>query len=121
MFQGLSNLGSLMRGAQELSGKLQGLGEELKNRRATGSAGGGMVEVEVNGALDVLRCTIDPKLIAGGDREMIEDLVMAAANDAIARGRALHAEAMRDLTGGLNLPGLQDALAKISGGPAHDA
>ncbi len=114
MLEGLSNLGSLMKAAQQIGGQMQDLTEQMKTRRATGTAGGGMVEIEVNGALEVLRCQIDQKLIEQGDREMIEDLVAAAVNQAIAKGRQLHAEAMKDLTGGLSIPGLDAALSKIT-------
>ena len=62
-----------------------------------------MVEIEVNGLLEVLRCRIDPQLFAQGDRELIEDLVVAAVNQAIAKGKQLHADgAESDLTGGLH-------------------
>ena len=115
MFKGLVGLGSLLKQAQQISGRMQGLGEELKKRRATGSAGGGMVEIEVNGLMEVLRCRIDQELIAGGDRELIEDLVATAINQAVAKGKQLHGEAMKELTGGLNVPGLDDALGKFLG------
>jgi len=115
MFKGLSNLGSIIKQAQQLGGQMQGLGEKLKERRASGAAGGGLVEVEINGLLEILECKIDPSLVDGGDREMIEDLVAAAVNQAITKGKQLHAEAMKDLTSGLELPGLQDALAQVTG------
>jgi DNA-binding YbaB/EbfC family protein len=114
MFKGLANLGTLIKQAQQLGGQIHQLSEELKTRRAQGTAGGGMVEVEVNGLLEVLRCRIDQQLIAQGDRELIEDLVAAAVNQAIAKGKQLHTEAMKELTGGLNLPGVQEALAKLT-------
>ena len=114
MFKGLSNLGSLIKQAQQIGGQMQHLGERLKQRRATGTAGGGMVEIEVNGLLETLRCRIDQQLIDQGDRELIEDLVAAAMNQAVAKGKQLHTEAMKELTGGMELPGLQEALAKIT-------
>ena len=124
MFEALSNLknlGSMIKQAQEMSGKLQEINDQLKEKRVTGSSGGGMVQVEVNGAGEVLRCQIDPVLVTdqkgkGGDREMIEDLLPAAVNQALAKARELHAEAMRQVTGGMNLPGLEDVLGTISGG-----
>ena len=87
MFKGLSNLGALIKQAQQLGGQMQNLSEELKGRHAEGSAGGGMVRIEVNGLLEVLRCQIDEQLIAGGDRELIEDLVAAAMNQAITKAK----------------------------------
>ena len=113
MFKELAGLGSLLKHAQEMGGRMKGLSEELKNRRATGSAGGGMVEVEVNGLAEVLACRIDEKLIAGGDRELIEDMVATATNQALAKAKQLHAEAMKELTGGLELPGLEAAMSKF--------
>jgi len=115
MFKKLSNLASMLRQAQQLGGQLQNLSEELKERRTTGTGGAGMVEIEINGVLEVLQCRIDEQLLAGGDRELIEDLVVAAINQAIFKGKQLHAEAMKELTGGLELPGLQEVLDKVAG------
>ena len=115
MFKGLANLGALVRGAQAISGRMKDLGEELKKRRATGTAGGGMVEVEINGLVEVLRCRIDPQLIAGGDRELIEDLIATAVNQAIQKAKQLHAEAVRALAGDVAVPGLEEAVSKLMG------
>jgi len=115
MFKNLAGLGSLLKQAQNIGGQLGNLSEQLKQRRTTGSAGGGMVEVEVNGIMEVLRCTIDPALMQQNDRELIEDLVVAAVNQAISKGKQLHAEAVQDLTGGIELPGLNEAMAKFMG------
>jgi hypothetical protein len=120
LFKSLGNFVSLMKQAQNIGSKLQSVNEELKARRATGSAGGGLVELDVNGLGEVLRCRIDPSLIQRGDREMLEDLVAAAANDAAAKARQLHMEAVQGLAGGLELPGLNDALAKLSGTAEED-
>ncbi|MBN2024619.1 MAG: YbaB/EbfC family nucleoid-associated protein [Pirellulales bacterium] len=97
---------------------MQGLAEELKCRRATGAAGGGMVEIEVNGAGEVLACRMEPPLVAGGDRELIEDLVVTAVNQALGKAKQLHAEAMQSLAGNLNVPGLDEAMGKLLGGGA---
>ncbi len=121
MFQGLGNLGSFWKQASEFSGPLEKLGGELKNRRTSGAAGGGMVEIEINGALEVLRCKIDPQLFAQGDRELLEDLLTAAMNQAVDKGKQLHADALKEITGGLQLPGMREALEKISGLGPKDA
>jgi nucleoid-associated protein EbfC len=115
MFQNLGNLASLWKQAGQLSGQLEKLGEELRKRHTTGTSGGGMVEVEINGALEVLHCKLDPQLVAQGDRELLEDLLVGAVNQAISKAKQLHAEALKDLTGGLQLPGIREALEKISG------
>lgn len=115
MFQGLANLGSIWKQASQLGGQLKKLDEELKQRRTSGAAGGGMVEMEINGALEVLRCKIDPQLLAQGDSELLEDLIVAAVNQAVTKAREIHAEAVRDLAGGLQLPGMKEAMEKIGG------
>jgi DNA-binding YbaB/EbfC family protein len=103
-----------MRSAQEMGGRLEEVGNQLKLRRVTGSSGGGMVEVEANGLGEILRLTIDPTLIERQERDMIEDLVPAAVNQALRNARELHAELMRSMTDGLELPGLQDAISKFA-------
>lgn len=118
MFGGLGNLASLMKQAQQMGGKLEGISAELKSRRATGQAGGGMVSVEVNGLQEVLGLKIDPKLLREEDREFLEDLLVGAINDALGKARAMHAESMQSLTGGIHLPGLQEAMASLTGGKA---
>jgi nucleoid-associated protein EbfC len=110
---GLANLPALMKQAQEMSGKLEQLTAELKTKRTTGAAGGGMVEVDVNGLGEALAVRIDPGLLAKQDRELLEDLLPAAINAAREKAKELHAEAMRQLTGGLAVPGLADALGQM--------
>ncbi len=120
MFKGLgdlANIGSLMKQAQEMGGKMKQLTEELKSKRVTGSAGAGLVEVEANGIGEVLAVRIDPSLFAKQDRELVEDLLPAAINAAQQKSKALYAEQMQSIAGGLNLPGLGDALSQFSGSP----
>lgn len=117
---GLGNLGSMLKQAQEMGSKMKGLNEELKGRRVTGSSGGGMVEVEANGIGEILSVRIDPVLFEQKDAEMIEDLIPAAVNQAVAKTKQLHADAMGAMTSGLNLPGLDEALAGMTGGAAAD-
>jgi DNA-binding YbaB/EbfC family protein len=106
----------MLKQAQQMGGRLQQIAEELKTKRVEGTAGGGLVVVEVNGVGEVLACRIDPSLITSGDRELIEDLVPAAMNQALAKSRELHAEAMKSLTAGIDLPGMNDMLSQLSGG-----
>jgi nucleoid-associated protein EbfC len=116
VFKGIANLGALLKQAQQIGGQMGQITEEMRKLRVTGSAGGGMVEIEVNGLMEVLRCRIDPKLVTQNDRELLEDLVAAAVNQAISKGKQTHADTLRNLTGGLPLPEmLQDALAKFGG------
>jgi hypothetical protein len=120
MFKGLSNLGSLIKQAQQLGGHMGQITEEMKKRRVVGTAGGGMVEIEVNGLMEVLRCHIDPQLVSQNDGEMLEDLIVAAVNQAIAKGKQMHADMVRDFTGGLSLPGLSEALERFTGANPAD-
>jgi DNA-binding YbaB/EbfC family protein len=116
LFEGLKNLGNLgpvFKQAQEMGAKLQGLKDELRNRHAQASTGAGMVTVEVNGLCEVLSCRIDPSLIKPEDREMLEDLIVAAVNQACAKAKDLHAEAVQSVAGGI--PGLGDLIGKMSG------
>ena len=116
MFQGLGNLGALWKQASEFSGQVKKLGEEMKARRTTATSGGGMVEIEINGAMEILRCKIDPQLLAQGDGELLEDLVVAAVNQAVAKAKQLHADALKELTGGMQLPDMREFLEKLNAG-----
>jgi DNA-binding YbaB/EbfC family protein len=98
---------------------MQEVNQQLKVKRVTAASGGGMVQVEANGLGEILSVTIDAQLVENNEREMIEDLVPAAVNLAIQKAKELHSESMRSLTDGFELPGLDEALAKMtgSGGP----
>jgi DNA-binding YbaB/EbfC family protein len=109
----LANIGSLMKQAQEMGGRMQAMQDELRAKRATGSAGGGLIEVDVNGLAEVLAVRIDPTLVEKQDREMIEDLLPAAFNAAQQKARQMHAEAMQAIAGGMSIPGLQEALTQL--------
>lgn len=116
MFGGLGNFAQMLKQAQQIGGRLQGASEELRARRVTGAAGAGMVEVDMNGLQEVLAVRIEPKLVSNGDRELLEDLVKGATNDAVAKARQLHADAMKSLTGGMDIPGFDAAIAQLTGG-----
>lgn len=113
MFKGLASFGTLLKQAQEIGGKMQGITEELRAKRVTGSSGGGMVEVEVNGLAEVLGCRIDPDLVKQGDGELIEDLVTTAVNQALTKAKQMHADAIKSMTGGIELPGLNEAMGRF--------
>lgn len=115
----LANIGSLMKQAQEMGGKIEQLTEELKTKRVTGSAGAGLVEVEANGVGEILAVRIDPSLFAKQDREFVEDLLPAAINAAQQKSKELYAQHVQSLTGGLNLPGLSEALSQLGNAPAE--
>ena len=109
----LANLPGLIKQAQEMGSKMQQLNVELKAKRVTGSAGGGLIEVDANGLGEALAVRIDPSLIAKQDRELLEDLLPTAINAAQQKAKELHAESMQSLAGGMNIPGLSDALGGL--------
>jgi nucleoid-associated protein EbfC len=116
MFKGLGNLANLpglIKQAQEMGGKLQQINAELKTKKVTGAAGGGLVEIDANGLGEVLAVRIDPSLVEKQDRELLEDLLPAAINSAQQKAKELHAQSMQALAGGMNLPGLTDALSNL--------
>jgi len=102
----LKNLGNMMKQAQKLQSKMLEMQEELGNRTVTVQVGGGMVEVVANGRQEVLSLRIDPEVVNPDDTEMLQDLVMAAVNDALNRSREMVSEEMAKLTGGMKIPGL---------------
>lgn len=88
---------------QKEMGRVQ---SELKERVVEGSAGGGMVKVNVNGAQEILSVKIDPSVVDPDDVEMLEDLVTAAVKQGLKAAKELSEKEMAKLTGGINLPGL---------------
>ena len=103
------DLGGLFRQAQQLQEKLAGVQQELAARTAEASAGGGMVTAVVNGKFELVRVRIEPSLLQNNpDVEMVQDLVVAAVNEAVRAARRMIEEEMGKLTGGLGikLPGM---------------
>ena len=101
MAKGLQNL---MKQAQELQKKLERVQEELGDMEVEATAGGGMVKVVANGKQDILSIQIDPEVVNPEDKEMLEDLVLAAVNEALRKSRELAAEEMGKVTGGIMPP-----------------
>ncbi|HVQ24644.1 MAG TPA: YbaB/EbfC family nucleoid-associated protein [Planctomycetota bacterium] len=97
------NIGQLMRQAQQLQANMQKAQEQLASIEVTGEAGGGMVKVFMNGRHEVRRVEIDPN-VAASDREMLEDLVAAACNDAVRRVGEAVQQHMAGAMGGMQLP-----------------
>lgn len=98
------NLAKMMKQAQELQGKMAAMQEELALSEIEGSSGGGMVKALMSGKHELKRLTIDPSLVTPDDTEVLEDLIVAAVNDARVRVEAHVKEEMAKVTGGLNLP-----------------
>jgi len=97
---------SFMRQAQELQAKLAKAQQELANTTVEVSSGGGAVKVTINGQQQIQQIKISPEAINPDDVEMLEDLVLAAVNEAIAKSQELAAQRLGKLTGGLKIPGL---------------
>lgn len=116
MFKGIGNIANLLNQAKNIGGQMEGVTEELKTKQVTGEAGGSMVKVHANGLGQVVKVEVDPILMDKKDLEMVIDLLPAAINDANAKAKALHVQAMQEVTGGLELPaGLGDTLKNMMG------
>jgi DNA-binding YbaB/EbfC family protein len=99
-------MGNLLKQAQEMQSRMAKIQEELAQKTVDGSAGGGMVRVTVNGQLALTAIKIDPTVINAEEKEMLEDLVMAAINDGMRKARDMASSEMSKVTGGLKIPGL---------------
>ncbi|HOD66154.1 MAG TPA: YbaB/EbfC family nucleoid-associated protein [candidate division Zixibacteria bacterium] len=99
-------LGDMMKQVQQMQAKMAALQEELENTELEASSGGGMVKVVMNGKNVVRSITIDREVVDPEDVEMLQDLIVAAVNQAREKVQELQAQQMAQITGGLNLPGL---------------
>lgn len=100
----MKNIGALMKQAQEMQQKMGEMQERLAKIEVDGSSGAGMVSVTLSGKSDMRRIKIDPTLLKPDEAEVLEDLIVAATNDARARLETKTQEEMSKVTGGLNLP-----------------
>lgn len=98
--------GGLLEQARRMQERLKAIQEEAAHRTVEGSAGGGVVTVEVNGLQEVLRVKIDPSVVDPEDTDMLQDLVAAAVNVALQNAREMMSDEMSQLTGGMQIPGL---------------
>ena len=101
----MKNLGQLMKQAQQMQAKMAEMQAQLETVEMTGAAGGGMVQVTVNGKGDARRVKIDQAVVDPAEVEVLEDLLVAAFNDARGKVNAYAESEMQKLTGGLALPG----------------
>ena len=102
----MKGMGNMMKQAQQLQSKMMKLQEELAEKTIESSSGGGMVKVTANGRQQILSIQIEKEVVDPDDVEMLQDLVMAAINDALAKAQEMVSSEMGKLTGGLNIPGL---------------
>jgi nucleoid-associated protein EbfC len=102
----MKGMGNMMKQAQKLQAKMLKMQEELGERTVETSAGGGMISVVANGRQQVVSITIDKEVVDPDDVEMLQDLILAAVNDALSKAQEMVAGEMGKLTGGFNLPGM---------------
>lgn len=102
------DLNSIMQQAQQMQAKIAEIQKQLANKTITGSAGGGMVNVTVNGRGDILAIAIEEQLLSPQEKDMLQDLIVAATNDGLQKAKELGKQEMQQLTGGLNIPGLSN-------------
>ena len=102
----MKNFANLMKQAQKIQAKMAELQEELSEKTVEATSGGGMVTVVANGKQEILSIKIDPEVVNGDDIEMLEDLVVAAVNEAKKKAEELMKEEMNKVTGGMSIPGL---------------
>lgn len=97
---------NMIKQAQKMQQNMMKMQEELEEKEYTASAGGGAVEATVNGKNKVISLTISPDVVDPEDTEMLQDLVLAAINEAMRTAEEASAAEMKKLTGGMNIPGL---------------
>jgi nucleoid-associated protein EbfC len=100
----MKDLMKMMKQAQEIQGRMQQMQEELASMQVEGQSGGGLVKVTLNGKMEARAVKLDPSLLKPEDAEMLEDLILAAFQDAKVKAEAAMQEKMREVTGDLPLP-----------------
>lgn len=105
-FRGNANMGGMMKQVQQMQKKMTQMQSELEEREVEASSGGGAVTVKANGKKEILDIVISKDVVDPDDVEMLQDLIMAATNEAIRKADEMVNSEMGKLTGGLNIPGL---------------
>ncbi len=102
----MKGMGNMMKQAQKLQAKMMKMQEELAEKVVDTTSGGGMVKVVANGKQEIVSITIEQEVVDPEDTEMLQDLILAAVNDALDKSREMVSSQMGKLAGGLNIPGL---------------
>ncbi|MFO7311015.1 MAG: YbaB/EbfC family nucleoid-associated protein [Bacillota bacterium] len=102
----MMNMAKMMKQVQKMQQEMARIQEELGSKTVEASAGGGMVSAVANGHQEIVSVRIDPQAVDPNDVEMLQDMVVAAVNEALRKARELAAQEMAKVTGGLNIPGL---------------
>ncbi len=100
------NMNKLMKQAQQMQAKMAKLQEELAQKTVEATAGGGVIKVVANGQQEIVDINIEPDAVDPDDVEMLEDLILAAVNEALRKVQEMNASEMSKITGGLNIPGM---------------
>lgn len=100
------NMNNLMKQAQKMQKQMAEMQEEMENKRYLATVGGGVVTAEVSGKKEVTKITIDPDAVDPDDVEMLEDMVLAAVNEALRKAEEESSSQMSKLTGGMGMPGM---------------
>lgn len=104
--------GNMMRQAKKMQQEMGKIQEESRKKTVEASAGGGMVTVTANGAIEIIAIKIDREVVNPDDIEMLQDLIVAAINEALRQAQKIVSDEMGKITGGLNLPGLGNLLSQ---------
>ena len=102
----MKNMGKMMKQAQKLQSQMMKMQEEMAGKTIEASSGGGMVKVVADGKQQIVSIQIEKEVVDPDDVEMLQDLVLAAVNDALAKSQEMVSSAMSKLTGGMNIPGM---------------
>ncbi|MFP3980884.1 MAG: YbaB/EbfC family nucleoid-associated protein [Desulfobacterales bacterium] len=102
----MKNMGKMMKQAQQLQEKMTKLQEEMADKTVEATAGGGMVKVVANGRQQIVSINIEKEVVDPEDVDMLQDLILAAVNEALSRAQEMVSEEMSKLTGGMNIPGM---------------
>ena len=116
MFSAITNFGSMIKKMHQIGGKVKEMNDKCREIRAVGTAGAGLVKIELNGLYEILNCTIDPTVFSQGDAELLEDLFITAMNEAMDQAREKHAAMMQSIAGSVEMPdlgGLKDLIAQM--------
>jgi hypothetical protein len=106
MAKGMGPMGNLVKQAQKMQAKIQQMQEELGEKTVTATAGGGMVSVEANGRQEITAIKVEKEVVDPEDLDMLQDLIMAAANEALKKSQEMVSSEMQKITGGMSIPGL---------------
>ncbi len=100
------NMADMMKQAQAMQERLGKIQEEAETKTVEASAGGGMVTITANGGMKIIKIAIDPEVLKSEDPEMLQDLLVAATNEALRKAKENMAEEVKGLTGGMGIPGM---------------